>query len=267
MQTDIREFDVQSIKQDGVIAIVGKRGSGKSVLIRDLLHKTAAKLPKQKYDVALAMSPVHDPLHDALETVSNEVTIMPDFNEDALAAFLDKMEESNRHLDRTNVAEACHGLVLMDGCTLNRTCMKTRTMRHLFLNGRHLRVTLVCSFQYLREDFPPVLSSPCLSDLQPVLRSNIDYLFAFREESRDIRMELWRHFFGMFSRFDDFAKVFDVCTEGYHSLVLDNTNQSLGIEDQVAFYKADHDASTTTDPHEEAQAGQGWLEYLASFVW
>ena len=258
MQTDIREFDVQSIKQDGVIAIVGKRGSGKSVLIRDLLHKTAAKLPKQKYDVALAMSPVYDSLetaHDALKTVSNEVTIMPDFNENALAAFLDKMEEFSRHLDRTNVAEACHGLVLMDGCTLNRTCMRTLAMRRLFLNGRHFRITLVCSFQYLGENLPPVL------------RSTIDYLFVFREESRAIRMELWRHFFGMFSRFDDFAKVFDVCTEGYHSLVLDNTNQSLGIEDQVAFYKADHDASTTTDPHEEAQAGQGWLEYLASFVW
>jgi len=170
MQTDIREFDVQSIKQDGVIAIVGKRGSGKSVLIRDLLHKTAAKLPKQKYDVALAMSPVYDSLetaHDALKTVSNEVTIMPDFNENALAAFLDKMEEFSRHLDRTNVAEACHGLVLMDGCTLNRTCMRTLAMRRLFLNGRHFRITLVCVFSVPggrtshRFSGPPLTTSLC----------------------------------------------------------------------------------------------------------
>jgi hypothetical protein len=98
-------------------------------------------------------------------------------------------------------------------------------MRQIFYNGRHWNVFFMLTMQY------------CM-DLTPDLRSNIDYIFVFRENILQNREKIWRNFFGIFPTFDMFNQVMNACTENYECIVLDNTIKSNKIEDVVFWYKA-----------------------------
>lgn len=102
-------------------------------------------------------------------------------------------------------------------------------------------------------------------DMPPDLRTQVDYVFCFKESILTNKMKLWKYFFGMFERFpgehitplppppsppahptsspaamgaSDFQRVMDRCTESHGVLVLDNTAPTTRIEDCVFWYKA-----------------------------
>ena len=75
-------------------------------------------------------------------------------------------------------------------------------------------------------------------DLSPDLRTNIDYIFAMRENIIANRAKLHKFFYGMFEKYEDFAKCMDATTAQYGSMVLDNTQKSNEIEDCVMWYRA-----------------------------
>ena len=56
-------------------------------------------------------------------------------------------------------------------------------IREIFMNGRHRHVTLVIAVQYVM-------------DMPPDLRTQVDYVFALRENVIKNRERLYRQFFG-----------------------------------------------------------------------
>ena len=70
------------------------------------------------------------------------------------------------------------------------------------------------------------------------LRTNIDYIFTMRENIRMNREKLFKYYFGQFSKFDEFDKVMNACTQDYKALVLDGTVSSTIPTDSVMWYKA-----------------------------
>jgi len=68
-------------------------------------------------------------------------------------------------------------------------------------------------------------------DMTPMIRTNVDYVFALRDNVRQNRENLYKAFFGVFPSFDTFCQVMDSCTENYECLVLDNTSKSNRIQD------------------------------------
>jgi len=75
-------------------------------------------------------------------------------------------------------------------------------------------------------------------DMTPMIRTNVDYVFALRDNVRQNRENLYKAFFGVFPTFDSFCQVMDATTENYECLVLDNTSKSNKITDCVFWYKA-----------------------------
>jgi len=71
-----------------------------------------------------------------------------------------------------------------------------------------------------------------------MIRTNVDYVFALRDNVRQNRENLYKAFFGVFPNYDTFSQVMDSCTENYECLVLDNTSKSNKITDCVFWYKA-----------------------------
>jgi hypothetical protein len=55
MKLQIRKFDPSQMKPHRIILLVGRRGVGKSVLMRDLMERLSAKV-----DFGLAMTPTED---------------------------------------------------------------------------------------------------------------------------------------------------------------------------------------------------------------
>jgi hypothetical protein len=103
--------------------------------------------------------------------------------------------------------------------------MRDVAIRQLFMNGRHWKIFFMMTTQY------------CM-DMTPMIRTNVDYVFALRDNVRQNRENLYKAFFGVFPNFDQFCQVMDACTENYECLVLDNTSKSNKITDCVFWYKA-----------------------------
>ena len=118
--------------------------------------------------------------------------------------------------------------LLMDDCLYDKRVLKSVAMRELLLNGRHLRIHLSCAVQYLM-------------DMGPDVRTNIDYCVCTADKIIANKQKLHKYFFGMFERYQDFAKVFDKCTHNFSAIVMDNTCKTGNIEDSVFWYRAEKD--------------------------
>lgn len=185
------------------IAVVGKRGTGKSVLLRDLLYRFWCT---GKVDAVLAMTPTMETMR-AFKTMIPECFLYTEFAQMALAGVLEVQREACH-----NGITPQHVLIVLDDMMYDKSILKGKEMREVFMNGRHLNITFIISMQYLM-------------DMGPDLRSNVDYVFALRESSHANRTKLWKYWFGMFSVFAEFVRTFEACTAGYSCAVLINNGK------------------------------------------
>jgi ABC-type dipeptide/oligopeptide/nickel transport system ATPase component len=213
MRLRVKRFDPATLKPHRIIIVVGKRGTGKSVMQRDLMSHMANLV-----DFGLAMTPTE-------ETVAMFRQHLPDtwIYNGFSATKLDQMITLQRELIQKNHHRSL--FIIMDDCMYDKKVLKGAGMRDLFMNGRHLSICLCNAIQYVM-------------DMGPDLRTQVDYVFALRENIISNKTKLWKYFFGMFEKYDDFSKVMDKCTEDHSAIVMDNTVGSSNIEDCIFWYKA-----------------------------
>ena len=198
---NIRKFDPSTMKQWRTIIFVGKRGSGKSVLMkgsywrsqtfpntpatRSLSHHSRAtdiiNRLKHHVDFGLAMTPTEESAA-FFRSILPPTSVYEDFDAGALKRTI----QFQRSYMRKNKGKYFHVMVLMDDCMYDKKIMKGNDIRDLFMNGRHLKITFCNALQY------------CM-DMGPDLRSNTDYVFCLRENIIENRKKLFTFFFGMFT--------------------------------------------------------------------
>lgn len=212
-QLRVRKFDPSTIKNHRIILVVGKRGSGKSVLLEDLLYNL-----RDRFDYCMAMCPT-------LESANMLRSCMPDccvYNRFSQAK-LDLFVQTAREV--TTKKKERSFLLVLDDVFYDKSVCRSQAMRYLFLNGRHAHCHVICLVQYM-------------IDLPPDLRSNVDYVFSMRESVLANRIKLYKMFFGVFGSFEDFAAVFERCTQNYECIALDNTLPSSTAAECIFWYKA-----------------------------
>ena len=209
----VRKFDPRTIKESRIIFIIGKRHTGKSVLMKDLLYH----MPRPDY--VLAMAPTEDTLK-VFRSFLPESCIFDHFSQEKLERTVTLQRELvNRGRKRTV-------LIILDDCLYQKGVLKSNAMRSIFFNGRHDHISLMCAAQYMME-------------VDVSLRTNIDYLFTMRENILTNRQKLFKYYFGQFAKFDDFDKVMTACTQDYKALCLDGTVATTeSPTDCVMWYKA-----------------------------
>lgn len=215
MTLRIKKFDPRTIRGPRIFFILGKRNTGKSCLMRDLLYH----MPRP--DFVLAMAPTEDTL-DMFREFIPEGCIFDHFSQNKL----DQTVEVQREL--VNRGKKRSVLIILDDCLYQKGVLKSTTMRNIFFNGRHDNISLMCAAQYMM-------------DIDVSLRTNIDYIFTMRENILTNRQKLYKYYFGQFSKFDEFDKVMTACTQDYKTLVLDGTVSSTTASDSVMWYKASLD--------------------------
>jgi hypothetical protein len=93
------------------------------------------------------------------------------------------------------------------------------------MNGRHYSIfTLITSQVPL--------------GINPALRSQIDYVFIFKNNIIKEREKIYNHYAGICNSFEVFNKIMDNTTANYEVMVIDNTTQENSITDQIKWYKA-----------------------------
>lgn len=231
MSLHLKKFDMKRIADDSTVVMLGKRNTGKSVLVRDLLF----------YKTHMPVGTVISATESANKFYQNHIPpslIHEEFSPDLIRGFLarqkkmvDKMGEDEKRTGRGRSKIDPRAFLILDDCLFDNTWSRTKEMRYVFMNGRHLKILSIITMQY-------PLGVP------PTLRTNIDYVFILRENVLSNRKRIFEQYAGMFPSFDMFCQIMDQCTENYECLVIHNGAKSNKIEDQVFWYKADlHPAS------------------------
>jgi hypothetical protein len=209
----LREFDISSLKTDRVVLILGKRGTGKTVLLKDICYHLHKSL-----DLGVAMAPTQESV-DMFRSFMPPMSVYNDFRADRLEALIEAQRRAQKENKYRNV------WVILDDCMFDKKALKSKAMRDIFMNGRHYNFLFINLMQYVM-------------DMGPDLRSQVDYVFTMRETVISNREKLYKFFFGIFPTYGDFSNAMDVCTENYSAMVLDNTRQSTRPEDCVFWYRA-----------------------------
>ena len=212
---DIKKFNVEdSIKPHRIWFIVGKRGTGKSTLMRDLLCRM-----KSYVDVPIAITPTEESI-DFFEECMPSSCVHTEFKDSIIEGLIEAQRQQSK-----KKREIKSVLLVLDDMMYDKKILKSKAMRDIFMNGRHLKVTLVLTAQYLM-------------DMGPDLRSQVDYCFALREPIITNKLRLWKFFFGGFENFEDFCVVFNACTSDNECLMIDNTIKTNVLSEMVCWYKA-----------------------------
>ena len=231
MTLELKKFDMKNISfkatenKGPVVVLIGRRDTGKSFLVRDLLY----------YHQEIPIGPVISGTEEGNGFYGKLVPKLFIHNEYNTAIIenilkrqrtvLKQIKKEMETYKRSNIDP--RAFVILDDCLYDATWTRDKMMRLIFMNGRHWKIMLVITMQY-------PLGVP------PTLRTNIDYVFILREPYIANRKRIYENYAGMFPTFESFCQVMDQCTENYECLVINNNSKSNRLHDQVFWYKADN---------------------------
>lgn len=228
MKLELKKFDINKIKDDSVVVMIGKRNTGKSFLVRDLLH-CHANLP-----IGTVISATECSNHFFKKMIPS-IFIHDEFTPELIekAKLRQELIIKQQQKEVATYGKSAidpRAFVILDDCLFDTSWSKDKNIRFFFMNGRHIKLFFIITMQY------PL-------GIPPNLRTNIDYVFILRENYVSNRKRIYDNFAGMFPSFEVFCQVMDQCTQNYECLVIDNTSKSTSIDDTVFWYRAEEHPS------------------------
>lgn len=220
----VSSFDLDAMKMNSIIVIIGKRCSGKSTLIRDF-----ARRHQRRFDHAVGMSNCESTREDFEKYIPTS-NILP-FTVDHVCALVaeQRLLTERRLLLRRTL------LILEDGFFAQNKIFYDKIFQDIAYNGRNFNLTLVVSLPY------------CI-DLPSFFRCQVDYCFVFEEINRFNKRRLYDNFFGCFQDLASFEKVFDQYATNFQSVVLDNSSGFSSDNNNIFYYKANMNVTQFTIP-------------------
>lgn len=207
-----------------VVVLIGRRDTGKTYLVRDLLFF------HQDIPIGTVISGTEAGngfytnivpklfIHDEYSSVIIENILRRQ------KAVLKQVNNDIKTYKKTTIDPRT--FVILDDCLYDASWSRDKLMRLLFMNGRHWKVMLIITMQY------PL-------GIPPTLRTNIDYVFILREPYLSNRKRIWENYASMFPTLESFCSVMDQTTENFECLVINNNAKTSKLQDQVFWYKAE----------------------------
>lgn len=236
MNFQIKKFNVDMLKdrceidsrKSPMIVVIGKKDTGKSFLVRDILFNTQHCFPigtvisgtevaNEFFQHMVPSKLIHDKYSPSIvmNVIKRQLGVKTARNDEK------KRSGGNSSTDP-------RAFLILDDCLYDASWIKEESTRYIFMNGRHIDVMTIITMQY------PL-------GITPNLRTNVDFVFILRESIVNNRRRIYDNYAGMFPTFEMFCQFMDQCTENFECLVICNGVQSNRLEDQVFWYKAsDH---------------------------
>ena len=232
----IRKFNMDTIKsrceidsrKSPMMVVIGKKDTGKSFLVRDILATTQSYFPvgtvisgtelaNEFFQHMVPSKLIHDKYRPEIvqNVIKRQLGIKTARNNDK------KVRGGNSSVDP-------RAFLILDDCLYDNSWINQESTRYIFMNGRHIDMMTIITMQY------PL-------GISPNLRTNVDFIFILRENITRNRRIIYENYAGMFPTYEMFSQFMDQCTEDFNCLVICNGIQSNKLEDQVFWYKAsDH---------------------------
>ena len=229
-QLELKKFNMREItfkpdeNKGPVIVMIGRRDTGKSYLVRDLLYHhqdipigtviSGTEAGNGFYASHVPKLFIHEEYNSVLieNILRRQKTVLKQVNSE-LAQYKKSTIDPR-------------AFVILDDCLYDQSWTRDKLMRLLFMNGRHWKIMLIITMQY------PL-------GIPPNLRTNIDYVFILREPYMTNRKRIWENYASMFPTLEAFNSVMDQTTENYECLVINNNSKSNKLNDQIFWYKAE----------------------------
>lgn len=220
----IDEWDMSKMRSDRSFTVVGRRGTGKTTLLRNILFHN-----RRKVDVGIGIVGSGD-ADELMNKIMPKTHVYREMNHE-------KVEEAilcQKQLDAVQRmgSKKRTVYVILDDCAGDGgKDLKSPEMRNILANGRHYRMFFGVILQYLK-------------DMVPGMRANMDYVFCQWDDNEDTRKKLYENFFeGLFPGgrgvgFRNFSQVFKTFTQKYGTLVLNNIEQSNDIKKRLFYYRS-----------------------------
>jgi hypothetical protein len=196
-----------------MIVVIGKKDTGKSFLVRDILYQTqrhfpvgtvisATEIANEFFQSMVPSKFIHDKYRPEIvqNVIKRQATI-----------------KAKRNSDKTSRGGGSNvdprAFLILDDCLYDaKAWTSEESTRFVFMNGRHIDLMTIITMQY------PL-------GIGPNLRTNVDFIFILRENITRNRRIIYENYAGMFPTFEMFCSFMDQCTENC-------------LEDQVFWYKA-----------------------------
>jgi hypothetical protein len=247
---ELKKFDMKNISfkpnesKGPVVVLIGRRDTGKSFLVRDLLYY------HQEIPIGTVISGTEEG-NGFYGKMVPKLFIHNEYNTAIIENILKRQKSVLKQIKKEMEAFKRstidpRAFVILDDCLYDNTWARDKMMRLLFMNGRHWKLMLIITMQY------PL-------GIPPTLRTNIDYVFILREPYIANRKRIYENYAGMFPTFESFCQVMDQCTENYECLVINNNSKSNKLQDQVFWYKAESHNDFKLGSKEFWEISKGYL--------
>ena len=201
--------------------LIGKRNSGKSTVIQDILYY-ASKTGIPRICIFSGTEEANGFYRQYVPTtfifddsgVEEQLTSILQSQKDL--TFRKKMGIIPKDTD-TSI------LIVLDDVGYKTGTLRSEVLRQIFMNGRHYSITMVLACQY-------IMNAPV------DIRTNSDFIYVMKQTS--CIDNLYKTFFSGFENKRDFKTVLTLCTQDYECLVLDNTKPTTDISEVCFYYKA-----------------------------
>jgi hypothetical protein len=231
MTLELKKFDMRTItfkpdeNKGPVIVMIGRRDTGKSFLVRDLLYHhrdipigtvmSGTEAGNGFYGKHVPKLFIHEEYNSVLiENILRRQKVV--------------LKQTKAEIDKYGKTKIDpRAFAILDDCLYDQSWTRDKLMRLLFMNGRHWKIMLIITMQY------PL-------GIPPNLRTNIDYVFILREPYMTNRKRIWENYASMFPTLDAFCSVMDQTTENYECLVINNNAKSNKLNEQIFWYKAEN---------------------------
>jgi hypothetical protein len=218
------------------IAIIGKPGTGKSVMIKSILYEKWEIFP-----CVQVYSGTEDSNHAYSEFIPSTF-IYNSYNAEAYMSGIKRQKAARQHL--TN--PWC--VYIFDDVCEDEKIFNTPIIKGTYKNGRHWKMLHILSLQYAL-------------DIKPAIRTAIDGSFILRETLAKNRKTLFENYSSAIPDFDDFCTIMDTVTNDRTALYIHNRTQSNNFEECIYYYRARFDELTDLGPNFKFGCREIWESF------
>lgn len=212
---NIRKFDYGLLRPDYTMVFYGKRRTGKTVAMANVMKALRPYFPEVYVFTETKVDLEYAPCVP-------DSYIFQGFDEDILAALLDRQEQRVRTLRKRGENTENIGVMLVfDDCITESKLKNSEVMRRLFYNGRHF---YICT----------MINSQDQKALSPGLRANTDMAFLFRVKSQRDKEAVRTNYLDILSHNRELSKIMDPVSEiAFNVLCVDQSRPYMDTEDTV----------------------------------
>ena len=137
MAYEIKQFDQTTSKPHRVWLIIGARGTGKSIILKNLLYAT-----KDRYDLPIAMTATTSTVRMLQEFMPYRLIYRDGYNYTTADAMLSTCKQIIEDNDERHV------VAIQDDVMFDTNVLKSASQTEIHFNGRHANLTQFSTTQY-----------------------------------------------------------------------------------------------------------------------